>query len=319
MLLRREPTRPLVAALAIVAVALFGLSGLVGGMRANSAVGATGPTHGVQLSASDGQAQLAAARASLGQHDSARSPHHSTAAGVLSPGGYTWSNLSGIVSGAPAGQIAEALAWDPSDGYVLLFGGENLASFAQSITWSYANGTWTNLTSLVTGTPPPLVAPELAYDPSSHTLIEFGGQGITNVPSGATWSYHNRTWTNLSATVGTAPSPRDFQAMSTDSTDSQILLMGGTSNLGSSWLSDTWTFKAGHWTNVTSLAGSSFGHLLYPVGSDDPVDHGTFARGLYSSGGQLNTATLVFSSGSWRNVTSTLTQGPPGMFVGSAG
>ncbi|MCI4345976.1 MAG: PKD domain-containing protein [Thermoplasmata archaeon] len=211
------------------------------------------------------------------------------------------------------------MTWDAADGYVLLFGGERLSGTYSQDTWSYVNGTWTNLTATVTGAPPALLLPGLAYDPSSQRVVQIGGQTSTGAYSSWTWVYHNRTWLNLTATAGTPPSGRIAMAITADSTDGELLLFGGSPNGGSVWYTDTWTFKAGAWTNITSIAGSTLGHPELLSGSDDPADHGVLVRGLYSTGPALATATLIYSSGTWRNVTGTLTSQPPLLYLGASG
>ncbi|MCI4334642.1 MAG: PKD domain-containing protein [Thermoplasmata archaeon] len=262
------------------------------------------PSHASLVDSAQVAALLAEARHSLDPSTIAQSAPHAVG---LSPGGYLWTNVTTAVSGGPSARAGAAMAYDPSDGYVLLFGGTNSISVLLGDTWSFQNGTWTNLTSTVNGTPPARLLGVLAYDPASRGMILFGGHlnGGTLYTS-ATWGYHHGVWTNLTSTVGTPPSGRIYSVMVTDSTDSQILLYGGTNNGGSSFLTDTWLFKGGGWINVTSLAGSSFGRLLYPVGSDDPADHGVLVMALYPSGTGAPCATLIYSGGSWRNITSTL-------------
>jgi PKD repeat protein len=306
------------ATLAILAVLSLGFGGMTLSSPGSLSRASMSPNSSAAGHPSAGPAQLASARASLALAHTSHSSVSRGPASELSPGGYTWSNLTGIESGIPTARLGEAMTWDASDGYVLLFGGENQNSVPIGDTWSYANGTWTNLTGLITGGPPALVLAGLAFDPSSHTVILFGGLNSSSAAAGWTWSYHNRTWTNISASVGTAPSGRLATAMSTDSTDGQILLFGGSNGSGS-WLGDTWTFKASHWTNVTAIAGSGFGALELPVGSDDPQDHGDLVWGVYPSGSSVRTATLLYSGGSWRNVSSSLTSQPPATELGAAG
>ncbi|MCI4345979.1 MAG: PKD domain-containing protein [Thermoplasmata archaeon] len=314
-----DSARRLTNALAILVVLLLGATALGAaswGSR-NTSAGTGGSGTGTHHSI--GPAQVAAARATL-LAERATPPGHSGApASGVSPGGYTWTNLSAIVPGGPSPRLAAGMAWDAADGYVLYYGGQDLHVHAIGDTWSYVNGTWTNLTATISGAPPSLILVSMAFDPSTHSVVLFGGITASSAPNGETWSYHNRTWTNLSGTVGAAPSARVVAAMSTDSTDGDVLLFGGSPTGGGVWITDTWTFKGGHWTNVTSIAGGAFGKLQLPVGSDDPADHGALVRALYPAGITDATATLIYSGGTWRNITSTLSQQPPLSEIGSAG
>ncbi|HEV2449873.1 MAG TPA: kelch repeat-containing protein, partial [Thermoplasmata archaeon] len=121
-----------------------------------------------------------------------------------------WTNLTANVTGTPPATIVAAMAYDPVDGYALLFGGETAAQadsscpFVAGLTWSYANGTWTNRTpgssANVPGGAGGIATTALTYDPSLHALVLFGGevdQGGACGPYGDTWEYAHGNWTNL--------------------------------------------------------------------------------------------------------------------------
>ncbi|MCI4364095.1 MAG: hypothetical protein L3K13_07355, partial [Thermoplasmata archaeon] len=294
---------------ALVVVVLVGSGAFAGVSHTSAGVVPASPARSPAGTYSHAKLALEQARLSLGAHPQAESK-----------GGYLWTNITATVTGGPSPRLGAAMAWDGSDGYVLLVGGENSHSGVIGDTWSYQNGTWTNLTATLSGSPPPVALASMAYDPTSHRAILFsglppGGGG----PTQQTWAYHNHTWTNMTAAAGTPPSGRVLGVMTTDSTDNQILLFSGSATGSTPFDHDTWTYKGGTWTNLTVTAGYSFGRLLYPVGSDDPVDHGVLAYALYLQGVGAATATLIFSSGAWRNVTSILTLQPPLELYGCAG
>ncbi|MCI4345700.1 MAG: hypothetical protein L3K07_02955, partial [Thermoplasmata archaeon] len=285
----------------LVVVVLLGSSGFGGLVHGGSSLTLPSPARSPTSAAAHASLEIQSAQRSLGIH-----------AGAGSNGGYTWTNITAIVSGGPSPRIGAVMAWDAADGYVLLYGGENAHSTVVGDTWSYQNGSWTNLTATVSGTPPPLAVASLAYDPTSHRTILFSGITSGGVgPIEVTWAYHNRTWTNVTASAGTPPSPRVFEAMVTDTTDAQVLLFSGSLTGSAPWDHDTWSYKGGTWTNITGAAGYSFGNLLYPVGSDDPADHGVLAFALYIQGPGAASATLLYSSGVWRNVSATITHPSP--------
>ena len=121
-----------------------------------------------------------------------------------------WTNVTALVGSNPGSWVEGAMTWDTSDGYVLLWGGvlgNSTSLYRLNETWTYTNGTWSNVTSHVTGGHPPgLFLNDLAYDPSSGVVIAYGVEtwegGFTN----ATWSNHNLVWANITATAGPAPS-----------------------------------------------------------------------------------------------------------------
>jgi PKD repeat protein len=309
--------------------------GLLGVATVMPAIAAGLPARAGGLATSElvGARQLALAAASLRSAvgPAAGTPLGCTAVGVGSedcaartsaasnpPGvaGYTWANVTSLVSVGPSGRLA-SMAWDASDGYVLLFGGESSAAFALADTWTYLNGTWTNVTARVSGAPPALVAESLAFDPSSGKVVLFGGINESGVYQDLTWAYHAMAWANLTATAGTPPSPRAFPGLSTDTTDGQVVLFGGRLNVLQVWVGDTWTFKNGAWKNVTSVQSFPLPAIYDgPILLDDP-GHGVFLFGLAEWGARFHPGTYVFSGGLWENLTPTLGVQPPGFLYGA--
>jgi PKD repeat protein len=221
----------------------------------------------------------------------------------LSPGGFEWANLTPRLSVSPSARLGDAMAWDPADGYVLLYGGVSASDAALGDTWSFSNGTWTNLTGEVSGSPPALIVANLAYDPSDHEMILFGGENSSSVIQNQTWSYHDRIWTNLTGHTGAAPPGAVLAAMTTDTAGSDILLFGGQSALSSTWLNDTWSFKSGAWTNLSALARAPAGALIYPSATDDPAIGGVALYAVFGLGAGIAAATLQFTGGTWHNLT----------------
>jgi PKD repeat protein len=232
--------------------------------------------------------------------------------------GYLWTNLSGSLPMSPSGRLT-TMAWDPTDGYVLLFGGTIQSGAALADTWSFGNGSWTNLTSELTGAPPALDGAALAFDSTSGDMILYGAVAPGNAVA-VTWSYHDKVWTNLTGTAGTEPSPRSYEAFTPDSTDGGILLFGGRPDLPIGPLVDTWSFESGHWTNLTATAGWAYGGLGTPTGADDPPDHGVLMFGYYLlNATRSGPGTYLYSGGNWRNLSSTLPTEPPASVWARAG
>lgn len=281
---RASPNRiALVAALTL----LTGAFGLVSGAGLLSTV--AGPAHASHPIG--GSAQLSAAKLSLSRGDG-------PAVILVSPGGYGWHNVTGALTAAPSGRLA-SLAWDASDGYVLLYGWLNVGG-GLADTWSFSNGTWTNLTASVTGVPAVGLSNQFAtmgYDPSTAKIIVF-------LPYiSATWSYHAKTWTNITATSGAQPPRAIGVGFTTDTTDNELVFQGGQLISGSLSSTATWTFKAGVWTNISSLSPFSFGKIVLPVLADDPPDHGVLAFAISEWGSMPHPSSFLFSGGVWSNLT----------------
>ena len=158
-----------------------------------------------------------------------------------------WSDLTKAVgSNVPTARYLGAMAYDPADHYVLLFGG--YGGSLDSDTWSYANGVWTQLNP--TGSPEGRYTGSLVWDAADNYMLMFGGYDLTAAQVlNSTWSYLNGTWTNVTPSVG--PAPRWRQAMTYDPTDGYVVMFGGTNLAASTIYSDTWSWKAGVWTKLS--------------------------------------------------------------------
>src|SRR5580658_304916 len=100
-----------------------------------------------------------------------------------------WTELQPTLSPPPRGEAQ--MAWDPEDGYVLLFGGEGCVNppVCSQIgplndTWAFKNGAWNPVISSGPA-PPPSAQGGLAYDPSEHDMVLFGGSACDT--QCATW------------------------------------------------------------------------------------------------------------------------------------
>lgn len=304
-----------------IAVTLVGL--LLGSWFAAFAAGGAHATPDEPLRATTaapphGAMELAKAQASL--HDLARAAGHPHAgAPGVSPGEFTWSNLTAGLTASPSAREGPALAWDPVDGYVLLFGGIRSGPTFLSDTWSFSNGAWSNLTGSVSGSPPPSVLDTLAYDPSDHEMILFGGELATGMISAQTWAYSGGTWTNLTGRTGATPPPTVFSGMTTDTTDSEVVLFGGALNGSVPFLADTWTFKSGTWTNITASANAPAGTLEFPQATDDPATGGVTLLSWYGVGSGFAQYTLSFTGGSWHNLSGSVTGDAGRLVLGGGG
>lgn len=227
------------------------------------------------------------------------------------PGGVnlpaTWSQLcSGAApytcANAPPSFKNAKMVWDNADHYDLLFGGQTTVGSGVIVNTSYSwkAGAWTKLgngpTTLTVATNSSMV-----YDSTDGYVVLFGGWAGTTVYRSYTFKFLAGTWTLL--TPGTAPTSRAgaafFDVPASGGHGGYSVLFGGQKN--AQWLSDTWEFAAGVWTNVTATAGTPPAGRAYAAATYDPADHYGMLFG--GAGGALG-ATLFNDTWEWNPVTS---------------
>ena len=179
----------------------------------------------------------------------------------------TWTQLD--PAGSPAPRYGASLGYDPATGQLVLYGGQGLATYAD--TWLWTGSNWTDA-----GNPSPDPAvrafASLAYDPTTSQLILFGGENGTSFYSD-TWNWTGTAWNELSP--ASDPGARSQAAVAYDGDTDQLVLFGGFSASGSQE-ADTWTYgpppaapgitSAGSATFTAGSAGSfSFTGSGYPL------------------------------------------------------
>ena len=146
-----------------------------------------------------------------------------------------WEQLSPATS--PPSRFGAAMAYDPVDRYVVLFGGANSSVYGDS--WTFNGATWTRLSPPVG--PASRWGTGLAYDAEEGGLVLFGGFDRLGA-FGDTWLFKAGLWGPLAPM--TSPSARGALAMTTDSADGYVLLVGGYLTSTNSYVGDPWGFGA---------------------------------------------------------------------------
>ncbi len=222
---------------------------------------------------------------------------------------YTWYNLSLNATGGDPGALwAPAMAYDAADGYLVLFSGHNVTYWNTNSTWIYSSkGVWTNITSTAGTAPPARCKAGLAVDPGTGDLILFGGSEYAGIGND-TWRFHAGKWTNLTPTLSKSPPPMTQMTFTTDTTDGEILLFGYATVGHVS--SQTWVWKAGAWTNLTSTAGTPPSGIVGAESSNDPMDSGVLVVDGQTVLGRPANQTYLFHAGVWTNRTNPLLPAP---------
>ncbi|HEV2317423.1 MAG TPA: kelch repeat-containing protein [Thermoplasmata archaeon] len=237
--------------------------------------------------------------------------------------GGRWVNLTPTRGPSPPPLSQPSMAYDTYDGYVVLFGGASASGYTNQ-TWTFAGGTWTNRTSTAGAAPAPRAGAGMAYDAGDSELVLYGGTGMPSSSATAraytdTWSFAGGKWTNLTGGLVTAPSARTAFSMCADSTLDAVVLYGGQAVYGAqtygSFLNDTWTFAAGAWINLTSVAGTPPTSRVDASLANDPSDSGVMLFGGEVPGASVSGVgadTWLYTSGRWSNVSSSAGAGPSG-------
>jgi galactose oxidase-like protein len=230
--------------------------------------------------------------------------------------GGVWTNLS--ISG-PSARLWESMAYDPADGYVVLFGGygwQGTVYSSNNQTWIFSSGAWSQLD--VAG-PPPEAGASFAWDPDLGAMILSGGapEVLGDAADMGTWSFVHGVWTNLSAA---RPLAADLSAMAYVPSAGGLILFGGdgltsTGNIGS--LSGTWLFD-GEWKNL-SLNGPTSreaSQMAFEPSSGSGVLFGGWQAKecLYESCFATLGDTWIFNGASWTQFNGS---GPPPLYSAS--
>jgi PKD repeat protein len=238
-----------------------------------------------------------------------------------------WTNVS--TGTAPSPRDGASMAYDPVDGYLVLFGGEFTElnhgvshSGYLNDTWEFAGGSWTNITLTAGVAPSPRAYSSLSFDSADGYLLLIGGNCVAgSCPD--LWTFVHGTWTSVNPNWPAALASANLVA-AFDSTDGFEVVQSLSGFSGA-----TWKFHGGSWTdltfnsttNSTSPPGPGF---YYPVMVDDPAALGVLFFGGYDNGlapdhpvGVIN-ATWLFSGGKWTNLTGTLATSPAPRYFAAA-
>ncbi|MCI4365152.1 MAG: zinc ribbon domain-containing protein [Thermoplasmata archaeon] len=212
---------------------------------------------------------------------------------------------------SPPPTTGAGAAYDPADGYVLMFGGENDAQTPISYSWTFGHNNWTNLTSSVGGAPAARWAEGLAYDSTDGYVVLFGGcyDFACKDVSDSTWTYSHDRWTNISAKQNETPPAAGHVSMVYDAHDGYILLFGGFGS-GASFLNEEWEFRGGQWSPIgaassTVPTGRAGGMVAYDGASGSVILFGGAAQF------QRLDDTWSYQSGNWTNLTGSAGAAPP--------
>ncbi len=120
-----------------------------------------------------------------------------------------------------------AAAYDGDTSTVVVFGGVTAGGSLSNDTWVWDGQSWSEHTaSSMTQAPPARQDASMAFDPSLHQLILFGGQGAGGTLLGDTWAWNGASWYQLPPGPYGGPGARRDAALAL-SPNGDLVLFGG--------------------------------------------------------------------------------------------
>ena len=143
------------------------------------------------------------------------------------------------------------MAWLPTKGTLLLFGGQtdaNSVGTAVNDLYSWSGTDWTKLTQAVS--PSARTFSAMAYDSDRSVMVLFGGDDKTDNDQSDTWEYNGNTavWKQNTMIV-TEPLEREGHGIVYDTKIKKIVMHAGL--VKSKFDRDTWTYDGNDWTKLT--------------------------------------------------------------------
>lgn len=239
----------------------------------------------------------------------------------------TWTNVTSSLPTAtntPPPRYGAAMAYDSTDGYVVLFGGSsgpltNSTGPLLNDTWEFLHGTWTQLCASCSpgvSEPSARVGSSASDDPSDEGVVLFGGLTIaagTYTALNDTWLFKEGSWQRLFPVL--SPTARYGAELTVIPPTGPVMLFGGCAEAPegsgpacSQFLNDSWTFSAGVWTQVALLPGGPGARMGYGMASSTSEGLVLAFGGLAES--KLLNETWEYSGGNWSDLTETLLSSP---------
>ncbi|MCI4366326.1 MAG: PKD domain-containing protein [Thermoplasmata archaeon] len=212
---------------------------------------------------------------------------------------------------SPGGLDGPALAYDPSAGQVVMFGGvQSYSPFhSTNLTWFYSGGNWTSAN--LSPHPTARLAGSMVYDPDLGGLVLFGGYNNSD-PSGGTllndlWLFKAGAWSRIAAV--SPPTVRTWAPIAYDPGLHEVVLYSGVNVLGQC-LGDTWTLTNTTWTHRHVPSGGPPTLCANALGYDPDLGRVVLTGGLNSTTGLPSNASWSFNGTAWLPLGATGAPGP---------
>ncbi len=201
-------------------------------------------------------------------------------------------------AGVPSSSGGAAIAQDLSEAGnpVVLFGGTG--NEARTWLWRGLGQRW-GLAQPSTS-PPGRSDAALAYDPTSHDLLLFGGVLANGRPANDTWSWNGCTWKRNPQPAVAPPGGRTAGMVWDDALNRMVLLTYDAA--AGPEATETWTWSGTAWSLSASASASPTAHAL--VTAEDPVTEWPIAVSLNGSQAEPDapSSTWTWDGTAWRMV-----------------
>ena len=218
-------------------------------------------------------------------------------------GTMTWVTVT-PTGALPGLRMRHASAYDSSTNTLMIFGGFNCKSTYYSDVWTLSNAndltatpSWTQLVTSG-ASPTPRQSSSAIYDPSTNSLIVYGGDK-GGAPTGDIWilSHANGsggtpTWTQLTPS-NNGPVARSGHTATYDALNNLMTIYGGFD--GTNLLSDAWVLSGANGTGTATWTQLPSGQARrYPTSAYDPVSNQMITFGGTTSVKPLNPSSDVY-------------------------
>ncbi|HTT35921.1 MAG TPA: PKD domain-containing protein, partial [Thermoplasmata archaeon] len=215
----------------------------------------------------------------------------------------TWINVTGMIDGAGSPETMFAhMAFDPTLGAVVLFGGCTPSACPDNETWEYTPYAWQNLTPTLTIAPSIRLGFAMDYDPALGGVVVEGGTDGSAVADDV-WLFSGH-WSNITATTGPGPATF-FGSAAWDPALGGLLVVDGCLDAACGNLSSsTSLLGAGGWSLLGSGPGGPTVLLSGAAMAFDPLDGYMVEFGGNQGGfpaGNSTNWTYTYAAGAWTN------------------
>ncbi len=191
----------------------------------------------------------------------------------------------------PSGRFLHSMAYDPSRGVVVLYGGSSSIGTALADTWEWNGSVWT--LRMAQSPPGPRRSAAMAWD--GVNIVMFGGYEDQNARYlSSFWRWDGSSWQLLP----NGPSAREGHAMARGPGNTVVLYGGGNC---CSTFSDTWVWNGTAWqfSAGTPSAGPKHNFSM----AFDAVRNRTVLFGGDVGGGELSNETWEWDGLAWTRIS----------------